>query len=101
MLRQVRNWLQRTFSTTTPPTATPPTREQAQRTAAAARHDRAGTITALQSEIRRLQQEIKDVSDAMEGLAGDERAAHEGRLASLHRELEHKQRELGGLQARI
>jgi hypothetical protein len=101
MLRQVRDWLQRIFSGTTSSATTPPTRDQAQRTAAAARHDRAGTITALRSEIRRLQQDIKDVSDALEGLTGDERAAHEGRLASLHRELELKQRELGGLQARV
>ena len=96
MFRQVRNWLRRTFSTTIPPT-----REHDQRTAAAARQDRAGSIAALRGEIRGLQQDIKDVSDALDGLTGDERTAHEGRLASLHRELERKQRELGGLQARV
>jgi hypothetical protein len=101
MLRQVLDWLQRAFSTTTSPPTTPPTSEQAQRTAATARHDRAGTITALRSEIRGLQQEIKDVSDSLDGLTGDARTADEGRLASLHRELEDKQRELGGLQARV
>lgn len=96
MLRPLRHWLQRTFSPKAPPTP-----GQAQRTAAAARQERAGSITALRGEIRRLQQDIKDVSDSLEGLAGGERTAHEGRLASLHRELEHKQRELGGLQARV
>ena len=101
MFRQARNWLQRTFSATHSPTTTPPTPDQADWTAAAARRDRAGTITVLRSEIRRLQQDIKDVSDALEDLTGDERAAHERRLASLHHELEHKQRELGGLQARV
>jgi hypothetical protein len=101
MLRRVRSWLQRTLSTTVSPMTPPPTREQVQRTAAAARADRAGTITALHTEIRRLQQAIKDVSDALEGLTGGDRAAQEERLAALHRELEHEQRELDKLQARV
>ena len=96
MLRAVRDWLQRTFSTKTPPTP-----EQAERAAATARHDRAGNITELRSEVRRLQQEIKDVSDSLERLTGAERTAQEGRIASLQRELEQMQRELGGLQARV
>ncbi|MDQ3475340.1 MAG: hypothetical protein M3492_03075 [Actinomycetota bacterium] len=48
-----------------------------------------------------MQQQIKDVSDSPEGLAGDERATSQQRLASLHQELERKQQELGALQARV
>ncbi|MBA3414220.1 MAG: hypothetical protein H0U10_03225 [Chloroflexia bacterium] len=55
----------------------------------------------MRSEIRGLQQQIKDVSDSPEGLAGDERATRHQRLASLHQELEQKQQELGRLQARV
>jgi len=96
MLRHLRTWLQRTF-----PKSTPPTPDQAQRRAADARSRRDGSIAALRSEIRGLQQQIKDVSDSPEGLTGDERATRQQRLASLHRELEQKQQELGGLQARV
>ena len=96
MLRKARNWLERTFSPKTSPTP-----EQAERSAATARHDRTGVLTDLRSEVRRLQQEIKDVSDALDGPAGDGRTAHEKRLATLHRELEQKQRELSRLQARV
>lgn len=96
MLRNARDWLQRTFSPKTSPTP-----EQAERSAAATRHDRTGVLTDLRSEVRRLQQDIKDVSDVLDGLAGDGRTAHEKRLASLHRELDQKQRELSQLQARV
>ena len=101
MLRQVRDWLQRVFATTTSPRPTPPTPEQAQRTATTARHDRADSITALRTEIRRLQQAIKDVSDSLDGLTGGERTVDEERLVLLQRELEHTQRELNRLQARV
>ena len=97
MLRGFRSWVARAFAPQAPPTP-----EQAQQAAAQARQDRAGTIGDLRSEIRRLQQEIKDVSDALDsGLTGDARTADEGRLASLHRELDQKQRELNRLQARV
>ena len=96
MFRTVRDWLERTFAP-----KTPSPREQGQRTTTTCRQDRAGTIVDLRTEVRRLQQEIKDVTDSLDGLAGDARTAHEGRLASLHRELEQKQRELGGFQARV
>ena len=96
MLRHARNWIERTFAAKTPPTP-----EQGRRTAATARHERTGTIADLRSEVRRLQQEIKDVSDSLDGLTGDARTADEARLSSLHRELERKQRELGGFQARV
>ena len=97
MLRGLRSWAARTFAQPAPPTP-----EQAERAAAQARQDRAGTIGDLRSEIRRLQQEIKDVSDALESdLTDDARTADEGRLASLHRQLDQKQRELNRLQARV
>ena len=97
MLRGLRSWVARAFAPQAPPTA-----EQAERAAARARQDRAGTIGDLRSEIRRLQQDIKDVSDALDGgPTGDARTAQEGRLASLHRQLEERQRELARLQARV
>ena len=97
MLRGLRDRVARVFTPTAPPTP-----EQAERAAGQARHDRAGTIDNLRGEIRRLQQDIKDVSDALaSGPPGDDRTADEGRLASLHRRLEEKQRELAGLQARV
>ena len=97
MLRGLRGWAARVFSTQELPTP-----EQAERAAGRARQDRAGTIDDLRSEIRRLQQDVKDVTDALDGgPTGDGRAAHEGRLASLHSRLEQKQRELDRLQARV
>jgi hypothetical protein len=97
MLRGLRSWIERALARQAPPTP-----EQAQRTAGQARHDRADTLVALRVEIRRLQQDIKDASDALErDPAGGARADHEGRLAALSRELDRKQRELAGLQARV
>ena len=96
MLPKVRRWLERPFAATPPPTP-----EQARGAAATARHDRAGTIDDLRTEVRRLQQDIKDVSDALDGLTDAERTAHERRLASLHGDLERKQQELGRLQAHV
>ena len=97
MLRGVRSWLERTFSK-----KPPPTREESQRAAETARQDRADSIVELRREVRRLQQDIKDISDTLDsGPTGDERTASERRLASLQRELEQKQRELGGLQGRV
>ena len=97
MLRGLRSWVARTFAP-----AAPATPEQTERTAAQARQDRAGTIGDLRGEIRRLQQDIKDVSDALDGeLRGEARAAHEGQLASLHRQLDQTQRELNRLHARV
>ena len=96
MLQHLRTWLQRTFSRSRPPTP-----DQSQRRAADARSHRDGSITALRSEIRGLQQQIKDVSDSPEGLTSDEHATSQQRLASLHKELERKQQELGALQARV
>src|SRR5687767_5627875 len=97
MLQRLRNWLDRTFAKPTPPTV-----EQSRQTAETARLGRAGSIDDLRVAVRRLQQEIKDVSDSLnDGATGDERAAQERRLAALQGELEQKQRELSGLQARV
>ena len=96
MLGTVREWLRRSFSTTEPSTPA-----QARGAAQAARQDRAGSIVALRHEVRRLQQDIKDATDGLDGLSGEERTVQEGRLAALERRLEDKQRELGGFQARV
>jgi uncharacterized protein YukE len=97
MLRGLRSRVARAFTEKPPPTP-----EQAHLVTAKSQQERAGTIGDLSSEIRRLQQEIKDVSDALaSGLTGDARTAHEGTLASLHRQLDETQRDLAKLQARI
>jgi hypothetical protein len=97
MLRALRHWAARAFAPRRPPTPA-----HAQRAAAQARRDRAEAIAALRRDIRALQHGIADVSAALDGgLAGAERAAQEGRLAALERELEQKQRELARFQARV
>ena len=97
MLRGLRSWAARAFASQAPPTP-----EQTRRAAGQARQDRAGTIGDLRGEIRRLQQDTKDVSDAMGGApTGAASAGNEGRLASLHGQLDHKQRDWARLQARI
>ena len=104
MLRGLRNWLERTFSTKAPPTPEQARQAAAQARQAAdqARQDRAGSLADLRSEVRRLQQDIKEVSDSLDSdLTGEERSAHEGRLASLESQLDQKQRELARLQARV
>jgi len=60
--------------------------------AATARQDRAETVLGLQGEVRALQQEITDASDAQDG---------DARVAALEADLERKQRELAGLQGRV
>ena len=97
MLRAVRAWLDRTFAAKPPPTP-----EEARRAADQARSDRAETILDLRAEVRRLQQAIKDASDALDrGVADHERAIVAGRLAALGQQLEQKQAELGKLQGRV
>jgi len=97
MLRGLRSRVARAFARSAP--ATP---EQAERAAGKARHERAGTIGDLRGEIRRLQQDIQDVSAAQGGAPTEAaRAGDEGRLAALHDQLDRKQRELARLQARV
>jgi len=76
--------------------------DDSRRDAEAAREHRATTVTRLNHEIRRLQQEISDLNDSMNA-GGDPRSmeANEARMASLHQQLAAKQRELGTHQARI
>ncbi|MGI8486598.1 MAG: hypothetical protein ACR2OU_20370 [Thermomicrobiales bacterium] len=101
MLGQFRNWVKSRF----PSTGSSPTTPRGQRSAQAAREDRARSVTALQLEIRRLQQEITDVSSTLEGnpsgASGQPRPAGEAKLASLHSALEQNQREVAKFQARI
>jgi hypothetical protein len=97
MLRTLRNWFGRNAAAHAPSTT-----DDARQAAANARQDRASLIDALYREGRRLQQEIKETSDALERSATtDERAAHERRLAVLHEALKQKQSDLAKIQARI
>ncbi len=97
MLRQLRDWANRRFS---PPD--PPTREQAQATAQEARDDRAGLVTDLQAQVRRLQQEITDLTAVVDrGSDGKDRQGDAARLVELEKALAQKQRELARFQARI
>jgi hypothetical protein len=76
----------------------PPTIAGAQR----AREDRASVVLALRKDVRGLQQEITDLSEAGEnGGAADEHAADSARLALLQHRLEQKQAELAKYQARV
>ncbi len=97
MLRQLRDWATRRFS---PPD--PPTREQAQATAQAARDDRAELVTDLQGQVRRLQQDITDLTDVVDrGPDGTDRQGDVARLVELEKALAQKQRDLARFQARI
>ena len=96
MLGKVRRWIAGVFFA--PPSPTP---DQARGAAATARHDRAGMIDDLRTDVRRLQQDIKDASDARDGSTDADRATHERRLAALHSDLERKQQELGRFQAHV
>ena len=100
MLSQLRDWVKSRLASSASP-STP----RAQRTAQEAREDRAHSVTTLQLEVRRLQQEITDVSSTLEGKAsgasGEAHRAGEAKLASLHSALEQKQREVAKFQARI
>ncbi len=96
MLRTLRRWIGRAVAATPSPTP-----EQARGAATDARRDRAAVVDGLRADVRRLQQEIKDASDALGGVAGAERAAQERRLAALHDDLARTQQELGRYQARV
>ncbi len=75
---------------------------QDQPPAATARQDRADTVLAMQGDVRRLQHDVKDASDARDGAGpGPGRAAGEDRVAALEAELEQKQRDLARLQGPV
>ncbi len=98
MLRLLRRWAKYWFTPTNPPT-----REQTQQAAQEARGDRARLLVDLQAQVRRLQQQITDLTDevasAPEGDA--RRAPMTAQLARFEDELEQKQRELARYQGRI
>ncbi len=102
MLSGLRYWVNkfprplRPHSNATRPTAS------SQRAAQEARNDRASSVIQLQQEVRRLQQDITDLSTSLEtGVAGTERTNGEAELTSLQTLLGAKQRELSKYQARI
>lgn len=80
----------------------PPTVEQGQRSAEQARDKRASAVNDLRTEVRRLQQEISDASDAAEREGGrGANADSDPRIVALHQRLEQKQAELARFQARV
>lgn len=95
MLTALRNWSKRFLDSRTPKTET-----QHRASAERAREVRADTVNRLRDEIHRIQHDISVLNDEIQG-AGDPRPADVERMASLHRELATKQRELGTYQARI
>ena len=98
MLRTLRRWATYWFSP-----RVPPTRGQAQHAAQEAREDRAQLLVDLQAQVRRLQQQITDLSDEVVNTPeGDaRRATMTAQLARFEDELEQKQRELARYQGRI
>ncbi len=99
MLSELRNWVNRFLRSNS--NATRPT-IRSQRTAQEARDDRASSVAHLQQEVRRLQQDITDLSTSLEtGIVRTERMSGEAKLVSLQTLLGEKQRELSKYQARI
>ena len=98
MLRILRRWVKYWF---TP--SVPPTRAHAQQVAQEAREDRAELLVDLQAQVRRLQQQITDLTDEVASApAGDaRRATMTAQLARLEDELEQTQRKLARYQGRI
>jgi predicted nucleic acid-binding Zn-ribbon protein len=67
-----------------------------------ARQDRAGTVTQLQNDVRRLQHEIADVSqNAESGSSETDKASSDNQIVALQKELEQTQHALAKLQGRI
>jgi hypothetical protein len=67
-----------------------------------ARQDRAATIAGLWAEVRRLQQAIKEASDALDHLLpGEARQRQAQQLAALERQLTQTQQALARYQARV
>lgn len=68
----------------------------------APRQDRHSLILSLQADVRRLQQEISDLSDSESGNdSGVLAEVDSQQMAALHRQLKEKQMELAKYQARI
>ena len=97
MLRQLREWASRRFSQSAPPTV-----NQTQASAQDQRESRARLVTDLQAQVRRLQQDITDLTAGQNtGTEGDRGQVDQDKLAALEKELGQKQQELGRLQGRI
>ncbi len=72
------------------------------RPSANARQVRSDTVLALRGDVRRLQYDIRDASDARDDAGpSSESAAGAGRIAVLEAELEQRQRDLARLQGRV
>lgn len=83
-----------------PSVSPPPTRSH--HTPQETRDLRASSVTALQLEVRQLQQDITDASVARDNpSASHSRNVDDSKLAELHSSLQLKQRELAKFQARI
>jgi hypothetical protein len=81
---------------------TPQPSGQCQGSGEQSRTRRAGTVAGLQLEVRRLQQEISDLSETEDVAASSDDAERESdQMQLLHRQLEQKQHELARYQARI
>lgn len=81
---------------------TPQGPSQSQGSGQQARTRRASTVAALQVEVRRLQQEITDLSETEDVAASSDGSEVESdQMLLLHRQLEQKQAELARYQARI
>lgn len=98
MLNALGAWGKRLFASRNRSTET-----HTRQTATRARDDRASTVNSLRDDITRIQHQISDLNDAMaaEGIGETTSVANTARMASLHKELAHKQQELGKYQARI
>ncbi len=96
-LRELRDWARARFSQ-----GSPQTQGEVHAAAQEARETRADHVVALQAEVRKLQQDITDLSGSPDGgTEGRESTADPSRLAVLEKELEEKQRELAQFQGRV
>ena|SRR5665811_414028 len=97
MLEDIRNRIARVFRSNTPRTE-----EQSRTTANQTRQDRAASVTGLQQDVRRLQQEISELSGNEESTLDSAGASVDSeQMAALHRQLTQKQQELDKYQARV
>ena len=83
MVRQLRAWANSRFSRSGPPTVT-----QVQESARDKRESRARLVTDLQAQVRRLQQDITDLTAIQkDGTEGENGQVTQARLAALETEL--------------
>lgn len=75
--------------------------QASQLTAQEAREQRTRSMTTLQREVRRIQQEITDLSALQESGAGGDTGANASRMETLQSDLARTQKELAKFQARV